>query len=181
MQLMDQRSRYGTVTRTLHWGMAVLFLAQFLSAAARALLPRENEIREILWSYHVDLGVTLFALILVRGAWGLANLAKRPPHDKNFIGRAAVIGHFTLYALMFAVPATRLLASAGSERGLSYFGLEVLPGRDVEIKWMQLPSEWHGELGWLLAVVVFGHVVVAIGWHRLIQKDNTLGRMIGRE
>ncbi|MEM9499208.1 MAG: cytochrome b [Pseudomonadota bacterium] len=179
MQLIDKPNAYGFVTRTLHWGMAVLFLAQFMSASARALLPRGNEIRDSLWSYHTDLGVTLFLLVMLRGAWGLANLSNRPGHAEDFIGKAAKVGHVALYALMLVVPATRILASAGSERGLRYFGFQALPPRQVEIAWMQIPAELHGELGWLLAFVALGHILMAICWHRLVKKDNTLARMIG--
>lgn len=160
--------------------MAVLFLAQFSSAAARALLPRGNEIREALWSYHTDLGVTLFLLVMLRGAWGLANLSNRPGHAEDWLGRAAKIGHVALYALMFVVPATRILASAGSERGLRYFGFQVFPPRQPEIAWMQIPAELHGELGWLLACLVLGHILMAVCWHQLIQRDGAMKRMIGR-
>ncbi|WP_371933271.1 cytochrome b [Ruegeria discodermiae] len=74
MQLIDHPNRYGSVIRTFHRGMAVLFLAQYTSATARALLPRGNEIRDALWRYHTDLGVTLFMLVMLRSAWSLVNL-----------------------------------------------------------------------------------------------------------
>ena len=81
-QLSDTPTRYGTVSRLLHWGMAALFAAQFISAAAHWALPRENTLRELLWGYHTTLGVTLFALILVRGLWGLANIQQHICHGR---------------------------------------------------------------------------------------------------
>jgi cytochrome b561 len=106
-RVQDQPDRYGAVTRVLHWGMAILFAAQFLSAAAHWALPRENAIREALWGYHVTLGITLFLLVLLRGVWGLINLRRRPSHGDDLLGRAAAAGHAALYPALFAEPARR--------------------------------------------------------------------------
>ncbi|MCZ4352418.1 cytochrome b [Roseovarius aestuarii] len=179
-QIIDSSNRYGLVSRSLHWGMAILFGAQFLSAAAHWALPRENAVREALWSYHTTLGVTLFALVLFRGAWGLANLPRRPKHA-GLSGQAAVAGHAALYALMVIVPAVRLLSAAGGTRGLSYFGVEIFAPQETEIAWMQAPAEWHGEMGWILALLVLGHIFMAVIWHHMIKKDDVLASMTGRQ
>jgi len=178
-QLSDTPTRYGAVSWLLHWGMAALFAAQFISAAAHWALPRENTLRELLWGYHTTLGVTLFALILVRGLWGLANIQRRPT-NAGLMGQAAVAGHVVLYALMVIVPGVRLLAAAGGTRGLSYFGVQIFLPQTAEVAWMQAPAEWHGELGWILALVVLGHIFMAVVWHRLIQRDDVLSTMAGR-
>lgn len=178
-QVYDTPMRYGLVSRTLHWGMAVLFGAQFLSAAAHWALPRENAVRETLWSYHTDLGFTLFLLVIIRGIWGLANIQRRPSKSGT-MGRAAVAGHVAIYALMIIVPSVRVLAAAGSTRGLSYLGFQIFPPQVTEIAWMQAPSEWHGEMGWILALLVVGHIAMAIVWHRIIRRDDVLATMAGR-
>lgn len=179
IKLSDSPDRYGLVTRILHWGMAILFLAQFISAAAHWALPRENALREALWSYHTNLGVTLFLLAFLRGIWGLLNMPKRPPHS-GLVGQAATAGHMVIYALMVIVPAVRILASAGGTRGLNYFGMNIFPARQAEIAWMQVPAEWHGEMGWILALVVLGHIAMAAIWHHLILRDDTMHRMAGQ-
>lgn len=173
---VDSPDRYGLVSRILHWGMALLFLAQFVSAAAHWGLPPENAIRDFAWSYHQSLGMTLFLLVLMRGIWGLANRQRRPLHEGT-LGRAAVVGHLALYTLMIIVPAVRILSSIGSTRGLSYFGLRIIAPRTEEVAWMQAPSEWHGEMGWILALLIVGHAGMAMVWHRLIKRDDVLARM----
>ncbi|UOA32791.1 Cytochrome b561 [Sulfitobacter sp. DSM 110093] len=178
MTLSDTPARYGLVSRLLHWGMAALFAAQFVSAAAHWALPRENALREALWSYHTDLGITLFFLVLVRGVWGLMNISKRPEQSGR-IGTAAVAGHAAIYALMVIVPASRILAAAGSTRGFSYLGIEIFAPRAVEVAWMQVASEWHGEMGWVLALLVLGHIAMAVIWHRIVRQDGVLERMAG--
>ncbi|WPL55457.1 cytochrome b [Qipengyuania profunda] len=176
--VLDNPDRYGAVSRSLHWGMAVLFLIQFCSAAAHWGLPRENALREMLWGYHTDVGLTLFLLVFLRGAWGLANMSRRPTHP-GALGRAAMAGHLAIYALMIIVPSVRVLAAAGGTRGLSFWGIEVLQPRGQEVTWMQIPAEWHGEMGWLLAALILGHAGIALFWHGSIKRDGTLQRMVG--
>ncbi|WP_085850439.1 cytochrome b [Pacificibacter marinus] len=175
--LSDTPDRFGLVSRVFHWSMAVLFALQFLSAAAHWALPRANPLRETLWSYHANLGMTLFMLVLLRGAWGLLNLGKRPA-DAGLMGQAAKAGHIALYVFMVIVPAVRIIAAAGGARGLSYFGISVFPVREAAIAWTQAVAEWHGEMGWILAAVVLGHIVMATVWHRFIQRDDVLKRMM---
>lgn len=176
--LVDSPTQYGFVSKVLHWGMAILFAAQFLSAGLRWALPREHPVRDFFWSYHTDLGITLFLLVFIRGIWGLKNLRQRPTHS-GFVGRAAVAGHLAIYALMVIVPTVRIIASAGSTRGLDYVGIPIFPARDMEIKWLTSVAEWHGEMGWILGLLVLGHIAMAIGWHHFIKRDGSLKRMTG--
>lgn len=176
-EIFDKQHRYGAVSRLLHWGMALLFAAQFLSAAAHWALPRENALRDTLWGYHTNLGITLFLLVLVRGCWGLVNLSRRPKHAPDAMGRAAVAGHLALYALMVIVPILKIIASAGGKRGLSYLGITIFPAREAVIAWTQALGEWHGTLAWVLGLLVVGHIAVAVIWHRMMKKDDVLKRM----
>jgi len=174
--LADNPDRFGLISRIFHWGMAVLFAMQFLSAAAHWALPRENAIRDTLWSYHTNLGATLFMLVLLRGIWGLINL-KRRPVGVGLMGKVAHVGQAALYVFMVIVPFVRLLAAFGSTRGFSYFGMQVFPAREAEIAWTQSAAEWHGEMGWILLALVLGHIAMAVVWHRLIKRDDVMSRM----
>lgn len=172
----DTPNRFGPASRAFHWSMAALFALQFASAAAHWALPRDDVLRETLWSTHVDLGLTLFLLVLLRGAWGLWNLRQRP-RLSGLGGRAATAGHTALYALMLIVPALKIVAAAGGTRGLTYLGLALFPAREMAIAWTQAAAQWHGVLGWMLAALVLGHIAMAVGWHRLIKRDDVLRRM----
>ncbi len=175
-RLTDNPDRYGLVSRMFHWSMAALFAMQFLSAVAHWALPRENSLRETLWSYHTDIGVTLLLLVLLRGAWGLWNLGNRPA-EAGPMGSAAKAGHAGLYALMVIVPAIKIIGSAGGTRGFSYLGFQIFLARDTAVMWTEKIAEWHATLGWILAVLVLGHISAAVIWHRLIKRDGVLKRM----
>ncbi|ABG33128.1 cytochrome b [Roseobacter denitrificans] len=176
-RFFDTPERYSLISRSLHWGMALLFAMQFVTSATRWALPREDPIREFFWAYHAPIGTTLFLLVLLRGLWGLINMHRRPAHGSGLIGRMARVGHLAIYALMVIVPTLRLIAAAGSTRGFSYLGVEIFAARETEIAWMDAMAEWHGELGWILGLLVLGHIAMAVGWHHFIKRDGTLQRM----
>lgn len=114
--------------------------------------------------------------MLLRGIWGLVNINRRPSHA-GLAGKAANTGHIAIYLLMIVVPGVRLLASAGGNRGLSFHGLLIFPPQPPEIPWTQIAAEWHDELGWVWALLVLGHIAIAVGWHHLIKRDASLQKM----
>lgn len=126
MHLLDRPAGYGPVSRALHWGMAALFVLQFAAAGLHLLGLHREAPYAALWSLHVPLGVTLLGLALLRGAWGLLNLARRP-RDPGAAGLAARLGHGALYAGMIAVPALAVLRSVGNGREVAAWGVQLLP------------------------------------------------------
>ncbi len=125
----DQPTGYGIVSRSLHWGMALLFLWQFTSALLH-LLARDTPIEDFFWGTHLSVGFTLWCLVLLRGAWGLANLSRRPRHEgPSLLRRGATVGHLALYALMIAEPSLAMARSFGNGRGFRAYGIQVIaPG-----------------------------------------------------
>ena len=109
--ICDSTSKYGLITRVLHWGMALLFAWQFTSALAHMLFE-DTAIDEFFWGSHKPVGLVLMVLIIIRALWGLLNLKRRPPADSM----AARLGHLALYVLMLVVPAVALFRQYGSGR-----------------------------------------------------------------
>lgn len=179
VKILDTPERYGSVSRTLHWGMAVLFGWQFAGALLHAF-ARETDVARFLWATHRDLGFALLLLLLVRGAWGVANFGRRPKRSSTFLGLAAAVGHLALYVLMFVVPAAALLRQYGSGRAFSPFGLPLMSGFEGgPIRWMTVAGNMlHGALGWVLLALVAGHVAMVF-IHRRLWKDDVLSRMAG--
>lgn len=171
----DSTMRYGTVSRWLHWGMAVCFAAVFAAALAHHFLE-DSALDGLLWPLHRPLGALLMLLVLLRSAWALGHAGQRPPR----VSRAAHLGHLALYALMLAVPFIGLLRQYGSGREFAPFGLPLMSARpDAKVDWMvELGGLLHGELGWVLLACVAGHIAMAL-WHRRHPASNVLPRMIG--
>ena len=81
-----------------------------------------------------------------------------------------------------AVPAAALLRAYGGERAYSVLGTRIFASRtpdQVNQTLVDIGSNWHGELAWLLAVLILGHVVMAVV-HTAVMKDRTMARMAGQ-
>lgn len=174
MSFTDNSVRYGSVSRILHWGMAVLLLWQFSSIAARVWLA-DSAIDNFLWSTHRQVGFSLFVLIAIRLVWALSNVSKRPPS----VSVLAKLGHIVLYVLMFSVPLVALLRQYGSGRVFEPFGIPVFSGfDDGRIDWMiSLGSNFHSTLGWLMFILIAGHIVMAFVHRRSKKQPDVLPRM----
>lgn len=175
----DTPLQYGRLTRILHWGMGALILYQLLGVSLERLTGSDT-LPTILVGYHAQVGTILFLLIVVRIIWALINRHDRPPHGAGWVGGAARMGHAALYALMFVVPALALLRAWGSPRVFAPFGFEVFSAKEPRIEWTSnLAGALHGELAWLMAALILGHVVM-VGLHEGMWRDSTLSRMLGR-
>ncbi len=175
--LWDNRAGYGLVSRGLHWLMAAMFLWQFVSAILHAL-DRQSAVARFFWSAHHGLGFALLVLVLLRGLWGLLNLRRRPTASGP-LDAAAKVGHVVIYLLMFAVPALALLRAYGGGRGFSFLGLQIFAPTGLRDEALMAPGNAaHGFLGWVLLVVIAGHVLMAL-YHHFALRDDTLRRMTG--
>ncbi len=174
--LRNTPERYGIVAQTLHWLIAALVTVQFVFGVKAANLPLSLE-RLILLARHKSLGLTLFALVILRLAWRM--YSSPPPQPSQApLRTAARLSHGLLYALLLAMPMVGWLLSSASSLTVSWFGLFSLPNLVAPNRrlahWMLLT---HQTMAWLLLTVVVLHVGAAF-WHHFILKDNVLTRML---
>jgi cytochrome b561 len=164
------------VSRFFHWLMALLFAWQFTSALLH-LLARETAVAKFFWSTHFTVGLGLFVLVLLRGTWGLINATSRPPHGSSLVGRAAVAGHLTIYALMIVIPALAILRAYGRGRGLAVLDVEIFAATGTEVPALTAPGNaLHSPLGWVLLALIAGHAAMSLV-HRRVWNDDVIGRM----
>ena len=175
----DNGLRYGRVTRILHWTTAFLLCWQFSGLVIGRLFGR-SALTDSLNSTHGSLGAAVLILAMIRAAWGFYNLRNRPEHEQGLLGRAAIIGHITLYLLLLLIPALAILRAVGSQWGLSLFGFAVVPPGGENIAWMMAPANLlHSVFAWTLLAMIAGHIAMVL-IHRTIWKDDVLNRMVGR-
>ena len=179
-RIWDSPEGYGLISRLLHWTMAILILAQFGTALLHEF-AKDAAFSKSLWPTHPRFGFVLLILVFLRGAWGLANARSRPSHGTSLVGRAAVLGHLALYALMAVVPAIALLRTYGNGYGFTILGVEIFEKTGVQDAALQAPANAaHGLLGWVMLALVAGHVLMALV-HRYAWNDDVIGRMtVGR-
>ena len=175
----DSATRYGRISRWLHWGMASLFAWQFIGMGLRLALGRTPVVSLFVGS-HASVGLLLMLLVLLRGAWGLANRGRRPSHGAGWLGRAALAGHAGLYLLMAVVPLLALVRAYGSGRAFMWFDTVPVFAAGPKNETLMAPASLlHGPLAWVLLALVAGHVGMVL-LHRWLWRDDVAQRMIGR-
>lgn len=172
----DSAQRYGTVSRFLHWGMALLILLQFLKLGDR-INDGEHWVGQTLVPSHISLGAALLALIVLRVLWAAAQRRQRPLHEgpTAFLVKA---GHGLLYLSMIAMPLTGLAVMLGNGYGLKVFGVQLVAHTGLETPWLASVGSLHSPLAWLFLLLVLGHIAAAL-FHHFVKKDDTLRRMAG--
>ncbi len=181
MTWKNTADRWGGVSQLLHWTIAVLILAIGIVGLTMGELPRTPK---YFWVYtaHKSLGLTVLALVTVRLAWRLYAGAPAPvPGTPTWQERIASATHWLLYALIFAVPLSGwLYDSASALRPFRWFGLFDVPKLSPPDKPLShLAHEVHEWGFWLLIAVVLVHAGAAL-YHHLVQRDDTLARMLPR-
>lgn len=173
--LMDHPHGYGLISRLFHWAMALLLLWQLISAALH-YIDDEAAITEFFFGFHFANGFLLLCLTVLRALWGLINLSRRSAHQSG-IDRAAAIGHVAMYVLLIVVPSIALIRAYGSDRPFEPLGIPLFSGSTPEIEWMkEFGNAWHGFFGWILFLLIGGHVVMALV-HDYVWKEAMIARM----
>jgi cytochrome b561 len=174
-------ARYGAVAIALHWAVAAALFVTFPLGLYMADLPLSPR-KLVLVSYHKWIGVTVFALMSLRLAWRLAHRPPRlPPTMPAWQRRAAMLAHWSLYALLLAIPLSGWLYSSAVGVPTVYLGIWPLP--DLVGKDMALADTLklaHASLNFALLALVVAHVAAALK-HHFVDRDGLLARMLPGE
>lgn len=181
MSLRNTNERWGWMSQSLHWAIAVLILTLLVVGMVMVELPRSPK---YFWVFdlHKSVGLTVLLLMLVRIGWRFYAGAPEPvPGTSALQNIAAQAMHWALYGLALALPISGwLYDSASGLRALKFFGLITIPkltAPDVELKNMAL--DFHHWGAWILLALILMHVGAAL-LHHFLHKDRTLARMLPR-
>jgi cytochrome b561 len=126
---------------------------------------------------HRSLGVTIFAVVVVRLAWRLTHPAPPSPSGAPRVTELiSQVTHGLLYALLLLMPVTGYLQSADG-RPVSYLGLFNLPQLPKDKALGDVANVFHHLGQWGLYTLVGLHVGATV-WHVAIRRDGLLSRMI---
>ncbi len=181
MSLRNPVDRWGGVSQTLHWLIALLILVLGIVGLTMGELPKTPK---YFWVYtaHKSLGLSVLALVIARLAWRVFAGAPQPvagtPHWQERIASAT---HWLLYVLIFAVPLSGwLYDSASGLRPFRWFDQFEVPKLSAPDEGVRAVAHFLHEWGfWLLVAVVLAHAGAAF-YHHLFQRDATLARMLPR-
>lgn len=157
---MKTTAGYSTVQIVLHWAVALLIVAAFLtSEGAEAAVEVIEKGGTVGFLPHAGIGMAVFALVLLRLVIRFTRGAPAAPGEPgSWQVRVADWGHGLLYLLMLAVP---------------------LGGMSIWIGGMD-NGDIHGVFATVLLVVAGGHAALAL-FHHHVLKDGLLRRMMKAE
>ncbi len=184
MALTNSATRYGAVTKTLHWVTALgILLAIPLGIVANdAPYSTSDELawKAVLFSMHKTLGVTIFFVALLRILWALSQPKPAPLHpERRLESWLAETVHWLLYGSLVLVPLTGWMhhaSTAGFAPIWWPFG-QTLPFVPQSEAVADVTAALHIVFERVLLIAVGLHVLGALK-HHIVDRDATLRRML---
>ena len=175
-----QPAGYTGTAKVLHWVTGAVIVAGFSVGLYMVDLPFSPG-KLSTYSYHKWIGVSAFALVLLRLAWRVGHAPPAwPAGMPRWQAAAAGAVHVLLYALMLAIPVTGWLYSSASGVPTVPFGVAALQLPDLVAKDRGLADVLrfvHRAFNYSLASLVVVHVAAAVG-HRFFDDHGILARMM---
>ncbi|WP_318378445.1 cytochrome b [Enterobacter sp.] len=181
MQLGNSARRYGAVSITLHWLVAIVVYGMFALGLWMVTLSYYDGWYHQAPELHKSIGVLLMMALVVRIVW--RHLSPPPPALKSWnrtTRLGAIAGHIALYALLFAIVISGYLISTADGKPISVFGLFDVPATLADAgAQADLAGDLHLWLAWSVVILSVLHGLAALK-HHFIDKDDTLKRMLGK-
>jgi len=180
MQFKNTSNEFGLIAKLLHWGVATLFILQFIWVYIKIYaLPEKSALGLFLLKLvHKPIGFFLLVISFLTVYWRLTNIKpsfpKSMPEWEKF---AAKVVHFCLFFVIVMMPVTGFIASNYGGFPINIFGLFklplILPTDKERAKLFLALHEYCSYLSIFLLIVHLGAVVK----HQFIDKCNILKRM----
>lgn len=167
---------YDGVARFFHWLVVLLVGAQFVIGWVMPDIHRDTQPVDLI-AWHLGVGATLLAAMVVRIVWRLTHRPEESPLPP-MISVVSGATHFLLYAALIVVPLLGWLNA--SSRGWTVRLLGVVPYPDLLVKGSSFGhamGDVHGVLAWVLLALVCIHIGAAL-FHHFVLRDRTLQRML---
>lgn len=178
MATNNPAARWGAANKLMHWVLALVVVLAFI-AVWRAHSFEKGAPEIGYWMMlHKSFGVTALALMVL---WRLMRVSTgRPaPYGAKWQVQLSQITHWGMIILVLAMPLAGLLMSQVGGRPVSVFGLFEIPvfmDKNKDLAGM-IHSIHTKVAAPILLVLILAHVGGAL-WHHIIDKDETLKRML---
>jgi len=171
-------THFGAGRKFFHWSIAAFLLFQIPLGLYMTDLPLGPDKLEK-YSLHKAVGMTIFAVAILRLVWAL--LSKRPAlhTDTPFYEKALVkVMQAILYIAVCLLPMSGWMMSSAAGYPVSLFGLYTLPSLiEPDKTLVDGFIDMHEMQGWILMTAIALHVAGALRHHFLL-KDDTLKKML---
>jgi cytochrome b561 len=176
--VMSTRLHYGLVAQAFHWSTVVLVATAYLvspgSSEQRVYSIASDFTRHI----HETTGILIFAIVLARILWRTIDAAPEAAPMEPWMKYSAKLAHFSLYALLIALPLTAIVGAWLEGHPLTLLGGgnfgPMLPQDHVL---GQAVSYVHTILGSVIVWAAGLHALAAL-LHHFVLRDNVLTSML---
>lgn len=168
--------RYNPLSQALHWLTALFALAVLPLAWVAISLP-PSELKGTMFTLHKSVGLTIFAIVVVRIVWRMIHPAPADPAAPKALEVIARINHWLLYAIFLVMPISGYLLSALSGRTTNYFWLFTIPGFEKN-EALQKSFEAAHVFGQYAVYLLVALHIIGTAWHLVIRRDGLLERML---
>lgn len=177
---MDKNLSYTSTAKFLHWFMALLWIAVWIMGMLAVYGRQTFNPQYGLTAWHKAIASTLLLLIVIRIIWRLSHTPPALPNSMSKHAQyMAKLGHFALYIFaLLAMPMSGWLLSSFAGRPVLVAGILPLPALSApNPEYVGLVREIHTYLAWFCAVLIEGHILLALK-HHFSDKDTVLISML---
>ena len=178
MQVENTQRAWGAVTRTFHWTLAFMVLAQLLIGDIM-LFTSPTRVPNLWFYVHPTVGILIGLLMVARLAWREINAVPAVPKDISLAKQAlSVATHYGFYFLLICNPVVGwlLVGALGQHVHLFTAALPNALGKSAFYEgfyfWM------HLAFGAGIGALFLLHFAAAMQ-HEFLKRDNVLRRMLG--
>ena len=169
-------SKYTAPSRLLHWLMAFIVAALFVTAWVSE--DASADLKSTLMGMHKTFGILILGLVVLRILSRLVSPKIEPVKGDRRLQIASHAVHGVLYLLLLVMPLLGWAFVSAKGRAIAFFNVVDLPPlieKNTEIA--RTFIEGH-ELGANILMVLVGAHVVAAVYHQFFLKDKLMERML---
>lgn len=178
MNWRNTRAKWGAISQSFHWLVALFIFAMF--GMGWIMVDMAFSIQKFkLYSWHKSLGIIILAVVALRLSWRFMNITPSLPNHMNTFEKLAAHGaHVALYLFMIAMPITGWLMSSASGLTVNVFGFFEIPDLiAADVDTATTLKTIHYWLSWAFLALIGSHLGAAL-YHHFIHRDNVLKSML---
>ena len=170
--------RYSATAQLLHWATVLLVVVAYIASVGGSEMRIYSSANDFSRSLHELLGISVFALTLVRVCWRAIFPPPKSPEMSAWMELGARLAHWTIYALLVLVPVTAILGAWLEGHPLTVLVLGNIQPLIPESRQLGLVlANLHGWLADVLIWLAGLHAAAAL-YHHFWRRDTILLSML---
>lgn len=177
MGIKNTSNEFGSVSKWLHWLVAIGIFALFWIGLEQAGMERGPE-KQAVRATHASLALIVFAFMTLRLIWRLMNEVPAHPYGMPGWQRlSSTLVHWGIYVAVFVQLISGSMTIATGGNPLPFFGLFSVPLPVAENEGNHEFWEEIHESGWILVAALLTIHVLGALYNHFIAKNDVLRRM----